>query len=172
LLLNQTVNVVYGTEHNDHFGRSLAYLIRTDSMNVNIEMVKKGYATLSLHPPNLQYAANLQFAQNEAELHQQGIWSMPAYHAKPVSHIYSANVNAWGRYTAKIVRITRVKQGIKLWLMKDIYIWIHQKALANFPPIDSYLGNTIEMRGWVRKHGLFWSINALHRSQIVLKEAS
>ncbi len=169
LLVNQTVNVVYGAERNDHFGRSLAYLIRADGMNVNIEMLKEGYATLSLHPPNLQYAANLQFAQNEAELHQQGIWSMPAYHAKSVSHVYSANVNAWGRYTAKIVQISRVKQGVKLWLMKDVYIWVHQDAVANFPPIASYLGKVVEVRGWVRKRGPFWSINGLHRSQIMLE---
>ena len=171
LLLNQTVNVVYGVERNDHFGRSLAYLIRTDGLNVNIEMVKKGYVTVSLHPPNLRYADKLELAQSDAELHRQGIWSMPTYHAKPVSPAYRTNVNAWGRYTAKIVGITRMKQGIKLWLMKDIYIWIHQKSLANFPPIDSYLGKTVEVRGWVRKRGLFWSINALHRSQIVLKRS-
>lgn len=171
LLLNQVVNVVYGVESNDHFGRSLAYLIRSDGMNVSIEMVKKGYATVSLHPPNLRHAAKLLLAQSDAERHQQGIWSIPTYRAKPVSQAYRTNVNAWGRYTAKVIRITRVKQGIKLWLKKDIYIWIDQTALANFPPIDSYLGKTIEMRGWVRKRGLFWSINALHRSQIVLKRA-
>jgi len=171
LLLNQSVLVIYGVERKDHFDRSLAYLIRADGMNVNIEMVKKGNATLSLHPPNLRHAVNLQRAQSYAELHHQGIWSMPTYNARPVSQIYLAKVNGWGRYTAKIVRITRVKHGAKLWLMNDIYIWIHQDTLANFPPLASYLGKAVEVRGWVRKRGEVWSINGLHRSQIVLERA-
>ncbi|MBL4743158.1 MAG: thermonuclease family protein, partial [Cycloclasticus sp.] len=58
-VLNKQVSVVRDVERKDHYGRTLAHLFIEGSGHINVLMLQSGLATLSLHPPNLKYYAEL-----------------------------------------------------------------------------------------------------------------
>lgn len=72
LVLKQ--RVVVDTVATDDYGRTVAYL-RTDALQVNAELVRRGYAW-----PLTRYRRNAELldAQREARLTRRGVWQDPA----------------------------------------------------------------------------------------------
>ncbi|MGB1340517.1 MAG: thermonuclease family protein [Cycloclasticus pugetii] len=74
-VLNKMVLVEYDVEQKDRYGRILAHLFLDDGQHINLEMLRSGQATLSIHPPNLRYAHRFKAMQRQAEKKKIGLWS-------------------------------------------------------------------------------------------------
>jgi endonuclease YncB( thermonuclease family) len=168
-VLNKTVSMIHDVERKDHYGRTLAHLFIEGGEHINALMLQSGLAALSLHPPNLKYSAELSFAQHAAEKAKRGIWGMAEYSVQSASVISVEKIKKWGRFDGRISKTKSSKKGTKLWLNAKTYIWISENNRRYFPNLNSYEGKTIEARGWPRKWGKNWSINAIHPSQLLLK---
>ncbi len=68
------VNVEFGVEQRDKYGRLLAYLWGKDGKMINERMLESGYAALFTIPPNVKYAERFIAAQKRAESLRAGIW--------------------------------------------------------------------------------------------------
>lgn len=68
-LEDRRVEYELGEERADRYGRTLAYLTRSDTMH-NLALVEKGYATALTIPPNNKYADQFEAAEQAAK--QQG----------------------------------------------------------------------------------------------------
>jgi micrococcal nuclease len=63
-------------EARDHFGRLLAYIYRrSDDLFINRELLRLGFADLSIYPPNDTYATDLQAVTTSARTQALGLWS-------------------------------------------------------------------------------------------------
>lgn len=168
LVLNKRVLVEQDIEYEDRYGRRLAHLFLENGLHINMEMLQTGQATLNIHPPNLKYTKSLLLAQHLAEDRRVGLWSLAAYQVKPAEYIAARKLERWGRFTGQVEKITSLKKGTKLWLNRNVYIWIGARNAQYFLAMDSYNGRHIEIRGWPKQRGKYWSISAIHPSQLLV----
>lgn len=66
----------------DRYGRTLAYGWR-DSVMVNREMVRQGWALLYTVPPNVRYVESLRAAQDSARAEHAGHWKTGGFTCQP-----------------------------------------------------------------------------------------
>ncbi len=64
-------------EARDHFGRLLGYVFRSsDQLFVNQELLRNGYADVSIYEPNSTYAPTLEAAVTSARTRNVGLWDV------------------------------------------------------------------------------------------------
>jgi micrococcal nuclease len=74
LLRQGKVTLEFDEQKEDKYGRSLAYVYAGETM-VNEELLREGYATLLIYPPNTKYLELLIGAQEDARRHRRGMWN-------------------------------------------------------------------------------------------------
>lgn len=78
------VTLELGRDSLDRYGRTLAFVIRADSMLVNEEMVRRGWAVVYLYDrKNPRYAARLQVAEDSARTARRGWWARGEIACRP-----------------------------------------------------------------------------------------
>jgi micrococcal nuclease len=73
LVEGKKVRLEYDVERRDRYGRTLAY-VYLDTLFVNAEMVKRGYAQILTIPPNVKYVDVFRSLQQEARENERGLW--------------------------------------------------------------------------------------------------
>ncbi len=77
LVEDRQVRLELDVESRDHYGRILAY-VYTDSLFVNAELIRKGYAQVMTVPPNVRHVDEFVRLQRQARLTDQGLWGIEA----------------------------------------------------------------------------------------------
>ncbi|ORU91950.1 MAG: hypothetical protein A6F70_01315 [Cycloclasticus sp. symbiont of Bathymodiolus heckerae] len=168
-VLNKNITLEIDIEYEDKYTRRLAHIFLENGLHINEDMLRRGLAVLSLHPPNLKYQTDLMLAQGYAEEEQVGLWLLEDYQLKPIRLVERSKRKKWGRYSATVRKVTLSKKGAKLWLTKESYIWVSSNSYPYFTNLKAYVGKTIEIRGWPRKWGKHWSIQVIHPSQMIVR---
>lgn len=70
----------------DRYGRLLAYVYRTDGLQVNEMMVRNGFAEVLVYPPNVRHVEVLRRARTLARNAGLGLWSTEAFDCTPRDH--------------------------------------------------------------------------------------
>lgn len=165
-LQNSKVRLVTDAEKKDKYGRTLAHLFTEKKEHINLSLVAAGLAEVSIYPPNLFYADELNKAQNLAEKARLGIWQRPEYATIPVNHLNGKGHTGWTRLVGKVVNIRNTRKFIYLEFSRQFEARIERKWLSLFPDINGYLGKDIEVRGWLNKNRGRFSILIRHPSAI------
>lgn len=166
-LKNVKVRLETDVEKRDKYGRLLAHIFTDKKVHINLELVRAGWATVNIHPPNLKYVDELLKVQQDAEQEQSGIWNYVEYAPRQASHINKSTSKGWQRI---IARVTNVRHGRKYSYLNcsdDFALKIERKHMSLFPDLDHYIGKRIEVRGWVNKHKKRYSIFIRHPSEII-----
>lgn len=169
-LKNGKVRLVSDEEKTDKYGRVLAHLFTETNIHINLELVAAGLAQVNIYPPNLLFADELIKAQDKAEQNKLGIWGRDEYAIKPISTLaLEEDHSSWLRLEDRVSNIRYSRKYAYLALSEPVEVRIERKWLHLFPDITSYLGKTIETRGWLSKNNnkLFMLIR--HPSAIKLK---
>jgi len=74
MVLGKKVRLEMDIEHQDRYGRVLAYVF-LDETFINEEMIRHGYAHLLTIPPNVKYVERFKKALKEAKREKNGLWS-------------------------------------------------------------------------------------------------
>ena len=74
LLDGERVRLETDSEWLDRYGRTLAYVYLADGRMANVLLVRKGYATVTIYPPNDRYEDELRGAEREARDAARGLW--------------------------------------------------------------------------------------------------
>ena len=78
------VTLELGRDSLDRYGRTLAFAFRSDSLLVNEEMVRRGWALVYLYDrKNLQYAERLRAAEDSARTARRGWWASGEIACRP-----------------------------------------------------------------------------------------
>jgi micrococcal nuclease len=76
LVEGRRVRLRYDAEREDRYGRTLAYVFRSqDGLFVNAELVRRGYATTLTIPPNVAHADDFRQLARGARRAGRGLWS-------------------------------------------------------------------------------------------------
>ena len=72
--IDQEIKDVFDSEKNSEDYKTLAYVfLLEDDTFVNAEILRQGFAFLSIRPPNMKYAKELREAYKEARAEQRGL---------------------------------------------------------------------------------------------------
>jgi micrococcal nuclease len=75
LVEGQRVRLRYDAEHQDRYGRTLAYVYRArDGLFVNAELVRRGYARQLTIPPNVAHEGLFRRLAAQARARGRGLW--------------------------------------------------------------------------------------------------
>lgn len=165
-ILHKRVRLEFDTEKTDKYGRTLAYLFTENNELINLSLVRQGLATLSIYPPNLLYVNELMAAQEEAEKDKVGLWALADYAVIPVSRLTEAGHIGWTRLSGKITDIHTTARFIYLIFSNQMDARIECQWLSLFPDVNSYLGKTLEVRGWLNRKEKHFSVLIRHPSAI------
>ena len=75
LLRGQRVRLEYDAERIDPYGRTLAYAHLQGGSMLNLLLVRRGFAEVTIYEPNHRYAAELRAAEEAARSAGRGLWS-------------------------------------------------------------------------------------------------
>lgn len=156
----------YDKEKQDHYQRSLAHLHLPDGKHLNVGLVENGLAAVSIIPPNLRHSKTLVRAQQQAEKAGLGIWSMPQYQPHPLSQV-AKNNKGWQRFIGAPKSIKTSRKYTRLIFNEQFNIRIANDNLALFPDLKTYLGKSIEIRGWVSRTKQKYSMHIQHPSALI-----
>lgn len=168
-LTGVNVYLEYDQQKADHYNRSLAHIRTKNGEHINLILVEKGFAFVNLIPPNLRHADALISAQKKAEKNKLGIWAYPDYAPFPIIQIANRRTRGWQRFYGNPTSIKRSKKYSRLFFSNNIDIRFENKYLTLFPPLETYLNKTIEVRGWVSRRSDHYSILIQHPSAIVIR---
>ncbi len=166
ILAGKKVRLQTDLEKKDKYGRTLAHVFTEDRLHVNVELVKRGLATVSIYPPNLEYVDQLLLAQQQAEAQNRGLWQLEAY--RPI-HFESLNQNNYTGWHRVFGRATAVRNGRKysfLWFSPYFEVGIDKKFLALFPDLKYYTDKRLEVRGWLSRKQQHFTMFIRHPSAI------
>jgi len=165
-LEHKNVSLQQDVELQDKYGRSLAYIFTEDQRHINLELVAKGLASVSIFPPNLQYTEALLAAEQTAEQAGLGIWSYPEYAPLPFQNLTADNHLGWKRITGTIQAVKHGANSSYLQFSEQVAIQIDNQYAALFPALDAYIGKQIEARGWVHQTKNRFSLPVRHPGSI------
>lgn len=167
-LKNGKVFLEYDKEKHDHYQRLLAHLHLPDGKHINVGLIENGLATVSIIPPNLRHTKELVRAQRRAEKEGLGIWSMPQYQPRQLSQI-TKNNKGWQRFIGTPKSIKTSRKYTRLIFNGQFNIRIANDNLALFPDLKTYLGKSIEIRGWVSRTKQKYSMHIRHPSALIVQ---
>ena len=78
LVEGKTVRLEFDVQQRDRYGRLLAY-VYVDTLFVNAELVRQGYAQVLTVPPNVKHVELFVRLQREAILANRGLWGLPLH---------------------------------------------------------------------------------------------
>lgn len=168
LLRDGKVYLEFDEEKKDKYKRQLAYVFLPNGKQINAALLENGLGMLNIIPPNLRYAEKLAQAQQHAEKKRLGVWAMPEYQPHSIAQI-AEHTRGWQRFTVTPLRIKTGKKHTRLIFSDKVDARIANTQLKLFPEISTYLGKSLEIRGWVSRSKDRYTILVQHPSALIVK---
>lgn len=156
----------YDQQRRDKYTRLLAHVFLENGDHINVTLVEKGLAIVNLFPPNLRYKDELLAAQKVAQQQHIGMWAMKRYQLTSVDKIQK--VAGWQRYQGEVQSIKKNRKYIRLTISNKLNVRIAKDMLYLFPDLESYIGKSVEIRGWLSGKKAPFSILARHPSALIM----
>lgn len=167
-LQENKVYLEYDQTKRDKYKRLLAHVFTPDGKHINQALLENGLAFVSIIPPNIRYSDKLIQAQLQAEKQKLGIWSMPDYQPKPIEQIANHN-KGWQRFTGIPASIKKSRKYTRLMFDDKIDIRIQNTNLDLLPALNTYVGKSLEIRGWVSRNKDHYTVLIQHPSALIIR---
>ena len=153
-------------EIQDAYHRTLAHLFGENGEHWNLALVRQGLAVAGIFPPNLKHADAITTAQAQAEHERLGIWADPAYAPRPIASLPQQHSRGWQRWYGTPAALDYDSSYARLIFTPQVDARIPKQALNLFPPLQSLLGKSLELRGWASRRKQHYSILLRHPSAL------
>ncbi len=167
-LKNKKVRLEMDVEKKDKYGRVLAHVFTEDKQHLNLELIKLGLGNLNIYPPSLKYLDAMLNAAKKAESSQLGIWARKEYKLKKIRDITKANYKGWQRVVGIIKNIRHTRKNSYLNFSDGFSVRIAKNSFKYFPALEKYVGQRVEVNGWINKRKDKFSMFVRHSSAIKL----
>lgn len=166
---DKTINLLFGDDKKDRYGRILAHTFLTDGQNVQSSLLQQGLAMAISIPPNTRFAACYLQLEHEARCNKTGLWqSKNIIAAEQLSRKHTGFQLVRGKVTS----ISQNDKGFWLNLENKLTIGIRPENLAEFDTktLHDLSGQTIVVRGWINnsKHSTPFYVRVQHPLSIQL----
>lgn len=151
-LNGQNIRLEPDVEQRDHYGRLLAHVYANSGEHINLSLVQQGLAHVDIHPPNVRHAAALIEAERQAEKARLGLWKRPEYAVRELNQTGELFAHGWQRLAGRVERIEDTRAYHTLMLAGGFQARIARANLGAFPHLSTYLGQRVELRGWIYRY--------------------
>jgi hypothetical protein len=147
----------------DRYGRLRAQVFMSDDAKgawIQMEMLKRGLARVSIMPDRPECAAVLYAAESTARAEHLGIWTLSAYTVRPASDVPLSDLGTFqiveGKVTSAALRGGRAYLNFGADWKTDFTVTIAPEDMKNFRnhdiyPATFYAGKTLRVRGVVEQ---------------------
>jgi endonuclease YncB( thermonuclease family) len=166
---NRTLNLQYGKQPRDHYGRLLAHAFLDDGTNVSASLLEQGLATALVVPPNTWARSCYATIEATARKQQRGLWALPDYQASDAATLRT-DTRGFRIVRGRIDAIRESRHGIWLDLEGPLVIRVDRKDQVNFKPgfPTALEGKTVEVRGWIKADRNGLRVNVRHPDALVV----
>lgn len=147
------VQLRYGVETRDQYGRSLAHVFLPDGISVAAHLLRLGLATSLVVPPNTWNLDCYLRAEREARQARRGVWALPQY--QPISATdLPLDTRGFRIVRGRVSRIGESRRAVWINLEDGFAAKIEHQDLPHLGELDprSLVDRKIEVRGWVYRH--------------------
>lgn len=162
------VNLVYGKEKKDRYGRTLAHLYLDNGSNVQAELISRGLAIAFTTPPNTRLSDCYSSVEASSRLSRRGIWSHQKYQPLKTTNLSTVTKGFHiVEDTVKKIRINPKTIWINLENKLNVQIRGKDRHYFDIKSVQCLAGKSIQIRGWLhpKKVGAYMSLrhpSALH----------
>lgn len=148
---SRRVQLAYGQETEDRYGRTLAHVFLPDGSNLQAELIARGHAIAFTTPPNDRMSDCYRTQEARARQQQLGIWQLPQYLIKHTQQTIGS-LTGFQRLQGQVTRVTQSKSRIRLLLGPQLEVNIYKNDWVNFSlhQLLNLQGKTVRVRGWVK----------------------
>jgi len=166
---NRTLNLQYGKQPRDHYGRLLAHAFLDDGTNVSASLLKQGLATALVVPPNTWARSCYATLEATARQQQRGLWALPDYQTGDATTLRT-DTRGFRIVRGRINDIRESRHGIWLDLEGPLVIRVDRKDRVNFKPgfPEALEGKTVEVRGWIKADRNGLRVNVRHPDALIV----
>ena len=149
LIGNKPINLTYGPDRFDHYGRTLAYAYTQDRKSVGEHLLRQGLAVMVAIPPNLAHIDVYRNAERQAKQERLGIWRENYFQPIPASSLKKTDTG-FRLITGQIRRVGQSRKYVYLDLSPDVAIAIGRNNWHYFGGDPGRLhGKRVLVRGWI-----------------------
>ncbi len=153
-LLNRSsrqVQLAYGQQSQDRYGRTLAHVFLPDGSNLQAELIARGHGIAFTTPPNDRMSDCYRTQEARARQQQLGIWQLPQYQIKHTRQTIGS-LAGFHRLQGQVTEVTQSKNRIRLQLGPQLEVNIYKNDWVNFSlhQLLNLQGKTVRVRGWVK----------------------
>jgi len=147
---HERLNLRFGQQRRDHYGRMLAHAFLEDGSSVTASLLRAGLATTLVIPPNVWNARCYAAQERIARQAHRRIWSLATYQPKD-SATLPRTTRGFRVVRGRVVHIGHSARALWLDLQGRFGVRIDRRDLPYFtnPPLESLQGQTIEVQGLV-----------------------
>lgn len=138
----------YGSQHQDHYGRELVHVFRSDGQSLSAYLIEQGLGWRIAIPPNLGYQACLQRLEASARAQRRGVWQDRYYPLRRTQSL-SADDTGFQRVRGRVENITATRKG--WWIdLPGLSLRINKAAVwQGEQSPERWLHRAITVRGWL-----------------------
>lgn len=170
---NRALNLQYGRQPRDHYGRLLAHAFLDDGTNVSASLLEQGLATALVVPPNTWARDCYAAIEATARRQRRGLWALPGYQALDATALHP-DTRGFRLVTGRIHAIREARHSIWLDLEGPLVVRVDRKDLVNFKQgfPQALDGQTVEVRGWIKTDRNGLRVNVRHPAALVVTRRS
>lgn len=144
----EPVVLYIGDEPKDRHGRVLAHVIRaSDGLAVAQLMVQSGLAVQSAVAPTTRCTMSFVKLENQAIEANRGLWKIRQLLSADATELTS-NSRGFKLVSGTVTGVKRKKPHVQIFLDNQLQIKV-RPTLAKQLPLQSLVGQTVEVRGWL-----------------------
>ena len=156
LVNKKRVRLVIGEPSVGYYGRTLAYLYLPDNSSngsdVQLELIRRGYAMVTVYPPNLQHLQEYARVEAEACRAGRGVWGHPHFALQKLADNKPIR-SGRGRIQGVVTSVTYKYVNIRIVLNKRVTLLIHRGVWRKFwqqQRAKDLIGKRIIARGKIK----------------------
>ncbi len=144
------LDLQYGEDTYDHYGRLLAHAFLPDGRSLQVLLLREGLAAAVTVPPNTGHADCYFASEAAARTARRGIWKVRALGPVEAATLPLAT-RGFRILRGRVSAIRKQRRGTRLTLDGRVDLLVHHDERQNFPGIrlDALEGRRVEVRGWL-----------------------
>lgn len=169
MTLGKSVLLIKGKQSVDRYGRTLAYIETMDGMDVQSNLIGRGYASYVAISPNVGRIERYRDVEKNTRNKKVGIWSQD--NIVTDWHANRSDYRGFVIHQSKIKIIEQSSRAFFLYTDTGIRVRIDfqdQERYWNTQDIDGYLRQKVELRGWVYQRENQLEVRVSHPSMMTI----
>jgi len=156
-------------DHTDKYGRRLAQIVTDTGENIQIDLLERGLAfAVAVGEGSFDYVGAYIKAESIAREAQKGVWGEKFYAPVSAKSAVDMRHRGYARVYGSVKRVTRSRNNVTMHLQGDFRVLIAHPNWKQYFRGDpqSYVGKTLEVRGWIFKSHGVTGIKIYHSSML------